>query len=149
MALCVVKRMLESLTLVPGGRGRRSGTPGLLGRLRLSMGHARATGHSRICGSRHGPFPNVGGERGQGQFRAGGQIAGHSRTQPKRPKAGPPKKTITKNYGLDLIAGDIRDNLAAGVVEPAASKIKSMRFATEAAITIRRIDDRITVTKDQ
>lgn len=50
-----------------------------------------------------------------------------------------------KTYGLDLINGEIRDNLAAGVVEPAMSKIKSLRFATEAAVTILRIDDRITI----
>jgi T-complex protein 1 subunit alpha len=49
--------------------------------------------------------------------------------------------------GLDLVEGTIRDNLAAGVVEPAISKIKSLRFATEAAITILRIDDRITLNK--
>jgi T-complex protein 1 subunit alpha len=54
-----------------------------------------------------------------------------------------------KNYGLDLVEGDIRDNLAAGVVEPAVSKIKSLRFATEAAITILRIDDRIQVNPGQ
>ena len=46
---------------------------------------------------------------------------------------------------MDLVDGSIRDNLAAGVVEPAISKIKSLRFATEAAITILRIDDRITL----
>ena len=47
--------------------------------------------------------------------------------------------------GLDLLAGTIRENLAAGVVELAILKIKSLRFATEAAITILRIDDRITL----
>lgn len=36
----------------------------------------------------------------------------------------------------------MRDNLACGVVEPAISKIKSFRFATEAAITILRIGKR-------
>jgi len=50
---------------------------------------------------------------------------------------------------LDLIEGKIRDNLKAGVVEPAISKIKSLRFATEAAITILRIDDRIILNADQ
>uniref|UniRef100_K3WUA6 T-complex protein 1 subunit alpha n=1 Tax=Globisporangium ultimum (strain ATCC 200006 / CBS 805.95 / DAOM BR144) TaxID=431595 RepID=K3WUA6_GLOUD len=45
--------------------------------------------------------------------------------------------------GLDLLEGAVRDNLAAGVVEPAISKVKSLRFATEAAITILRIDDLI------
>ena len=45
--------------------------------------------------------------------------------------------------GLDLYKGLVRNNLEAGVVEPAISKIKSLRFATEAAITILRIDDLI------
>ena len=40
-------------------------------------------------------------------------------------------------------AGEIRNNLEAGVVEPAISKIKSLRFATEAAIAILRIDDMV------
>eukprot|EP00005_Dracoamoeba_jomungandri_P008234 CAMPEP_0174272826 /NCGR_PEP_ID=MMETSP0439-20130205/52531_1 /TAXON_ID=0 /ORGANISM="Stereomyxa ramosa, Strain Chinc5" /LENGTH=498 /DNA_ID=CAMNT_0015363619 /DNA_START=139 /DNA_END=1635 /DNA_ORIENTATION=- len=47
--------------------------------------------------------------------------------------------------GLDLYNGKVRNNLKAGVLEPAISKIKSIRFATEAAITILRIDDLITL----
>ena len=43
--------------------------------------------------------------------------------------------------GLDLVNGEVRNNLEAGVVEPAISKIKSLRFATEAAVSILRIDD--------
>jgi T-complex protein 1 subunit alpha len=43
--------------------------------------------------------------------------------------------------GLDLINGKVRNNLDAGVLEPAISKIKSIKFAVEAAITILRIDD--------
>lgn len=38
------------------------------------------------------------------------------------------------------------DNLAAGVLEPALSKVKSLKFATEAAITILRIDDFIKIS---
>ena len=45
--------------------------------------------------------------------------------------------------GLDLLNGKTRNNLAAGVLEPALSKVKSLKFATEAAITILRIDDMI------
>merc|ERR1711953_22119 len=48
-----------------------------------------------------------------------------------------------KNCGLDLYEGAVRDNLKAGVFEPAISKVKSLKFATEAAITILRIDDLI------
>lgn len=55
-------------------------------------------------------------------------------------------------YGLDLINGAVRDNKVAGVFEPAVSKLKSLKFATEAAITILRIDDMIKIQpapKDQ
>lgn len=37
----------------------------------------------------------------------------------------------------------MRDNKKAGVLEPSISKIKCLKFATEAAITILRIDDMI------
>jgi T-complex protein 1 subunit alpha len=54
-----------------------------------------------------------------------------------------PKKIELKWSGLDLVKGKPRNNLKAGVLEPLVSKIKSIRFATEAAITILRIDDMI------
>ena len=39
------------------------------------------------------------------------------------------KEAENKRFsGLDLINGTIKDNLAAGVVEPAISKIKSLRY---------------------
>jgi T-complex protein 1 subunit alpha len=49
---------------------------------------------------------------------------------------------------LDLIKGVIRDGFKDGVLEPAMSKVKSIQFATEAAITILRIDDLIKVRPD-
>lgn len=50
-----------------------------------------------------------------------------------------------KHTGLDLVNGKVRNNYNAGVFEPAISKIKSLKFATEAAITILRIDDLIKI----
>lgn len=52
-------------------------------------------------------------------------------------------------FGLDLTNGAVRDNKKAGVLEPAMSKIKSLKFATEAAITILRIDDMIKVAPEK
>ncbi|EJW86285.1 T-complex protein 1 subunit alpha [Wuchereria bancrofti] len=49
--------------------------------------------------------------------------------------------------GLDLENGEIRDNKEAGILEPLMSKVKSLKFATEAAITILRIDDLIKLEK--
>ena len=58
------------------------------------------------------------------------------------------KKEDLLRVGLDLKKGEIRDNFIAGVIEPAMSKIKSIQFATEAAITILRIDDMITINPE-
>ena len=46
-------------------------------------------------------------------------------------------------YGLDLLNGQIRDNVAAGVLEPTMSKVKSLKSAFEAAVSLLRIDDAI------
>lgn len=48
-------------------------------------------------------------------------------------------------YGLDLLKGEIRDNVQAGVLEPTISKIKSLKSALEAATSLLRIDDSIAV----
>merc|ERR1712173_363589 len=54
-----------------------------------------------------------------------------------------------KWMGLDLYNGKIRDNYAAGVFEPTIIKSKSIKFATEAAITILRVDDKIKLIPEQ
>lgn len=58
-------------------------------------------------------------------------------------------KQHLSSMGLDLSKGTIRNNLDAGVIEPAMSKVKIIQFATEAAITILRIDDMIKLVKDE
>jgi len=59
------------------------------------------------------------------------------------------EKAGLKWVGLDLVEGTVRDNRKAGVLEPGMSKIKSLKFATEAAITILRIDDMIKMQQQQ
>jgi T-complex protein 1 subunit alpha len=51
-------------------------------------------------------------------------------------------------WGLDLIKGDLCNNVEGGVLEPTMNKVKMIQFATEAALTILRIDDLIKVEKD-
>lgn len=55
---------------------------------------------------------------------------------------GDPKKALLR-YGLDLLNGEVRDNVSAGVLEPTMSKVKSLKSAYEAAVSILRIDDAI------
>jgi T-complex protein 1 subunit alpha len=54
--------------------------------------------------------------------------------------AGDPKKAL-RWYGLDLLNGAVRDNVRAGVLEPTVSKVRSLKSAVEAATSLLRIDD--------
>ena len=60
--------------------------------------------------------------------------------------AGPtdPKKML-RFFGLDLLTGAVRDNLRAGVLEPTVSKLRSLKSSLEAATSLLRIDDAITI----
>jgi T-complex protein 1 subunit alpha len=55
---------------------------------------------------------------------------------------GDPRRGL-RHYGLDLSKGEVRDNVAAGVLEPMVSKIKSFKSALEACTALLRIDDRV------
>lgn len=58
-------------------------------------------------------------------------------------------KAALSSFGLDLENGTVRNNLEEGIIEPAMSKKKIIQFATEAALTIIRIDDLIKIRKKQ
>lgn len=60
-----------------------------------------------------------------------------------------PAKKHLSNSGLDLANGKVANNLEAGVLEPGMSKVKGIQFATEAAITILRIDDLVKLNKQE
>ncbi|KAL2262270.1 hypothetical protein VTK26DRAFT_1952 [Humicola hyalothermophila] len=50
------------------------------------------------------------------------------------------RKKAYKNYGLDLMKGKVVDEIKAGVMEPSISKIRQLKSAVEACISIMRID---------
>ncbi len=58
-------------------------------------------------------------------------------------------KKALAHSGLDLVQGRVRNNLEAGVLEPSMAKVKMLQAATEAAITILRIDDMIKLNPRQ
>lgn len=59
------------------------------------------------------------------------------------------KKKTYRNYGLDLTKGRVHDTLKAGVLEPSMSKIKQLKSAVEACISIMRIDTIIKLDPEQ
>lgn len=143
-SLCVVKRMLESNTLVPGGGCVETALSIHLEGVATSMASREQLAVAQFAealliiprtltvNAAHDATEMVAQLRAQ-----------HFTSQTVEGKEG------LKTTGLNLIDGSIRDNLLAGVVEPAISKIKSLRFATEAAISILRIDDLIKLNAER
>ncbi|CBZ53279.1 putative TCP-1/cpn60 family chaperonin [Neospora caninum Liverpool] len=72
----------------------------------------------------------------------------HAKAQGQLPDAAGNGDDELKWHGLDLVTGKTRNNMAAGVIEAAVSKTKALRFATEAAVTILRIDDLIKIAPE-
>lgn len=145
--LCVIKRMLESSTLVCGGGAVEAALSVHLEEYASTL-HTREQLAIQEFADALLIIPKtlaVNAAKDSSELVAKLR-ASHAKSQ--KADATEEEKAL-KNTGLDLVEGTIRDNLAAGVVEPAISKIKSLRFATEAAITILRIDDRITLAKGQ
>jgi T-complex protein 1 subunit alpha len=143
-ALCVVKRMLESNTLVPGGGAVEAALSIYLNEFATTLDTREQLAIEAFAEALLVIPKTLAVNAAKDSSELVSKLrATHAKSQ----KSG--EDTNLKNYGLDLVDGAIRDNLAAGVVEPAMSKIKSLRFATEAAITILRIDDRVTVTDPQ
>lgn len=137
-SLCVVKRMIESSSLVAGGGAVEAAVSIYLEGLATSISSREQLAVAQFAeallviprtltiNAAHDATELVAKLR-----------AHHFAAQTNDEKAN------LRFTGLDLTSGVVRDNLNAGVVEPAISKIKSLRFATEAAISILRIDDMI------
>ncbi|KAI2493475.1 hypothetical protein MHU86_21056 [Fragilaria crotonensis] len=137
-SLCMVKRMLESNTLVPGGGAVEVALSVYLENYATTLETREQLAIHEFAQALLVIPKTLAVNAAKDSSELVAQLrATHARSQKGEPEL--------KWMGLDLIDGVIRDNLKAGVVEPAMSKIKSLRFATEAAITILRIDDRITL----
>lgn len=129
-------------------RCRRWGCRGrveyLLGEYGDDTRKSRAAGDRGVCASPLGHPQGAHGERREDSTELVAKLrAIHHEAQSQE------GKEHLNGMGLDLVQGEVRDNLASGVLEPSLSKVKSIQFATEAAITILRIDDLIRLEPEQ
>ncbi|GKY97900.1 hypothetical protein MPSEU_000748000 [Mayamaea pseudoterrestris] len=139
-ALCVVKRMLESSSLVPGGGAVEVALSVYLDTFAETLNTREQLAIQEFAAALLVIPKTLAVNAAKDSSELVAKLRSiHAKSQKNS------EDEALKNMGLDLVEGTVRDNLAAGVVEPAVSKIKSLRFACEAAITILRIDDRIIV----
>ena len=137
-ALCVVKRVMESKTLVVGGGAVEAALSIYLESFATSLSSREQLAIAEFAHSLLVIPKTLAVNAAKDATDLVAKMRSyHHASQSK------PDHTHLKWIGLDLYDGVARDNRQAGVFEPAVSKIKSLRFATEAAITILRIDDMI------
>lgn len=135
-SLAVVKRTLESGSVVPGGGAVEAALSVYLEHLAETMSSREQNSVAEFAQALL-VIPKtlaVNGAHDAANLTA--QLRAHHNAA-QTDKA----KSNLKWSGLDLQSGKVRDSVAAGILEPALSKLKSIRFATEAAVTVLRIDD--------
>ncbi|KAL0719121.1 hypothetical protein Bca4012_068445 [Brassica carinata] len=143
-ALCIVKRTLESNTVVAGGGAVESALSVYLEHLATTLGSREQLAIAEFADALL-IIPKV---LAVNAAKDATELVAKLRAYHHTAQTKADKKHYS-SMGLDLVNGTIRNNLEAGVIEPAMSKVKIIQFATEAAITILRIDDMIKLVKEE
>jgi len=143
-AICVVKRTLESGQVVPGGGAVEAALSIYLENFATTLGSREQLAIAEFAEALL-VIPKTLAVNGAHDAT---ELVAKLRAKHNAAQTDPTKKDLAAS-GLDLYEGVVRNNLQAGVVEPALSKVKSIKFAVEAAITILRIDDMIKLNARQ
>ena len=137
-ALCAVKRTLESASVVPGGGCVESALSIYLENFATTLGSREQLAIAEFAEALLVIPKQLAVNAAQDSNEIVAKLrASHNAAQSDASQA------ELRRTGLDCISGKIQNNLSAGIIEPALSKVKMIQFATEASITVLRIDDMI------
>ena len=145
-ALCVVKRTLESGMVVPGGGCVETALSIYLENFATTLGTREQLAIAEFAEALL-VIPRVLSTNAACDAT---ELVARLRAYHYRYQSDPANsdKSLSRT-GLDLTNGKLLDNVEAGVLEPMLIKLKSIQFATEAAISVLRIDDMIKITPPQ
>jgi len=143
-ALCAIKRAMESASVVPGGGCVEAALSVHLENFATSLGSREQLAIAEFAQAMLVIPKQLSVNAAQDASDMVAKLrASHNAAQTD------PSKAEMKYYGMDCMTGKIQNNLAAGILEPGMSKVKMIQFATEAAITVLRIDDMIKLAPEQ
>lgn len=143
-ALNVVKRTMESKKVVPGGGAVEAALSIYLENFATSISSREQLAIAEFARALLVIPKTLAVNAAKDATDLVAKLRAYHNTAQTKPEAG-----NFKHHGLNLTEGKVQDCVSSGVLEPAISKIKSLKFATEAAITILRIDDLIKLDKDK
>jgi T-complex protein 1 subunit alpha len=143
-ALCAIKRALESASVVPGGGCVESALSIHLENFATSLGSREQLAIAEFATAMLVIPKQLSVNAAQDASDMVAKLRAYHNTSQTDPT-----KTEYRHYGMDCISGKVQNNLVAGIIEPALSKVKMIQFATEAAITVLRIDDMIKLAPEE
>lgn len=146
-SLCVVKRALESGNVVPGGGAVEAALNIYLESFATTVGSREQLAIAEFANA----LLIIPKTLAVNAAKDSSDLIAKLRTYHAASQTamkGDLKRKKYKNYGLDLINGRIVNEVLHGVLEPTVSKIKSLKSALEACISILRIDTMITVAPE-
>jgi len=143
-AFCIVKRVLESGRVVPGGGAVEAALSVYLENFATTLGSREQLAIAEFADA----LLIIPKTLAVNAAKDATELIAKLRAYHHTAQTKDDKKHLAQ-CGLDLINGTVRNNVEAGVVEPALSKLKIVQFATEAAITILRIDDLIRLAPEE
>jgi len=143
-ALCIVKRALESNTVVAGGGAVEAALSIYLETLATTLGSREQLAIAEFADALLVIPKVLSVNAAKDSVELVAKLRAYHHTAQTKPG-----KAHLAGFGLDLVKGELKNNLECGVLEPAMSKLKSIQFATEAAITILRIDDMIKLEPEE
>lgn len=138
-SLCVIKRTLESGSVVPGGGAVEAALSIYLENFATTLGSREQLAIAEFASALLTIPKTLAVNAAKDSTDLVAKLrAYHNAAQ--TASLGDPKKVLM-HYGLDLMKGEVRDNVKAGVLEPTISKVRSLKSALEAATSLLRIDD--------
>ncbi|PAV23236.1 T-complex 1 [Pyrrhoderma noxium] len=145
--LCIIKRTLESGTVVPGGGAVEAALSIYLENFAQTLESREQLAIAEFANALLLIPKTLAVNAAKDSIDLVAKLrAYHNAAQ--NASAGDPKKALAR-YGLDLLSGEVRDNVKAGILEPAVSKVRMLKSAFEAAVSLLRIDDAIHCVPEQ
>lgn len=146
-ALAVVKRTLESSSVVPGGGAVETALSNYLETFSTTLSSREQVAIAEFAAA----LLIIPKTLTVNAARDSSDLVAKLRSYHAAAQTAEPTDTKRRSYkyfGLDLFQGKCVDQMKAGVLEPSMSKVKSLKAAVEACIAILRIDTMIQVNPD-
>jgi len=153
-SLCAVKRTLESGSIVPGGGAVETALHIYLEEFAGTVGSREQLAIGEFAQALLVIPKTLAVNAAKDSSELVARLRSHHAVSQRTQDGEEDEKTVAKkknykNYGLDLTNGKVVDEIKAGVLEPSMSKIRQLKSAVEACISIMRIDTLIKLDPEQ